>query len=218
MILLAISTSGPIASAALLQNGALLCVMRGEPGLTHSETIMPLCDRLLHEQQLTIRDIDVFAADIGPGSFTGVRIGVCAVNALTYAQNKPAVGVSALAALAFGLPGRICALLDCKNGNGYAALYEDGRELIPPGAVVIDELLASLDSPICFVGDHALHRERILAAIPDATFIGDGILTADAVAAAAYEQYNRFGGTKDILPAYIRPSQAERLYKERPHE
>lgn len=126
MILLALSTSGRAASAALLKDGCLLAEATRDEGLTHSETSLPLTAELLEQNGLAPADVDVFAADIGPGSFTGVRIGVCAINAMAAACGKPVVAVSSLAALREGLPeenGPVCALLDARNGNAYAALF-----------------------------------------------------------------------------------------------
>ena len=99
MILLALSTSGRAASAALLKDGVPLAEATRDEGLTHSETILLLAAELLDQTVLAPRDIGVFAADVGPGSFTGVRIGVCAVNAMAAACGAPVVAVSSLAAL-----------------------------------------------------------------------------------------------------------------------
>ena len=90
MILLALSTSGRAASAALLEDGVPLAEATRDAGLTHSETILPLTCELLEAHGLAPSDIDVFAADVGPGSFTGVRIGVCAINAMAAAFAREA--------------------------------------------------------------------------------------------------------------------------------
>ncbi|MEG1548197.1 MAG: tRNA (adenosine(37)-N6)-threonylcarbamoyltransferase complex dimerization subunit type 1 TsaB [Clostridia bacterium] len=214
MILLALCTSGPAASAALIVDGSPVLQKLASIGLTHSETIMPLIDSLLCENSLRPCDVDVFAADIGPGSFTGVRIGVCAANAMAAACKKPVVGVSSLEALCFGQTAQsVCALLDCRNGNGYAMHYIDGKVFLPPSAVVIDTLLHSIPSETLFVGDHALHRELILSNVSGARF-GSSMLTADMTAAAAWSKFAAGESTNEILPLYLRPSQAERLHKE----
>lgn len=139
MILLAISTSGPVASAALLQDGVLLRKAEGPRERTHSETIMGLIQQAYGD--LEPYGIDALAVDVGPGSFTGVRIGVCVANAMAKAWQKPVIPVSSLAALSHGLAGYVCALLDCRNGNGYAMAAENGRVTLLESAVVVEELL-----------------------------------------------------------------------------
>ena len=88
MMLLSVSTSGSVASAALMKDGPHLPLVKNESGLTHSETILPLCEALFAKFNLTADEIDAYAVDVGPGSFTGVRIGVCAVNAMAAATQK----------------------------------------------------------------------------------------------------------------------------------
>ncbi|MDO5111270.1 MAG: tRNA (adenosine(37)-N6)-threonylcarbamoyltransferase complex dimerization subunit type 1 TsaB [Clostridia bacterium] len=215
MLMLALSTSGPIASACLLRDGVLQSFLQNEGGGTHSETIMPLIDRVLTSAGLAPRDIDLFAADVGPGSFTGVRIGVCASNAMAAANAKPVIGVSSLASLAYGRKGRACALLDARNGNGYAALFEDGMCTLPPSAVVIEDFLSTVPAGTLFVGEGAvLHATRIQSRIPDSR-VEEAALLADAVGKAAWESYQNGMAERELLPLYLRPTQAERLYKER---
>ena len=216
MKLLALCTSGPVASAAIYAERALLSERFGPGGLTHSETIMPLCDALLLECGLTMQDIDVFAADTGPGSFTGVRIGVCAANAMAAAVGKGVMGISSLEALCFEKGGLACALLDARNGNGYAAVYDNGACVVAPSAVVIADFLPTLPKNILLLGEGAvLHAEEIRAVLPDCR-IENASLRADAVGFAAWRTYHKGSRPeKEILPLYLRPSQAERLYKEK---
>lgn len=210
MNLLALSTSGPLPSAALFQDGALVHEAVGQGGKTHSETLMPLVEQVLAWTSLSPSQVDRFAVDVGPGSFTGVRIGVCAANAMAMAQNRLVIGVSSLRALAEGLRGPICALLDCRNGNGYAMLLLDGEILLPESAVVISELLKSVPAGTIFIGDGAvLHREAIQAAVEGARFSGDNAVTAAKVGRCALG----ISGGREALPLYLRPSQAERLYR-----
>ena len=156
MILLALSTSGRAASAALLKDDVPLAEATRDEGLTHSETILLLAAELLDQTGLAPRDIGVFAADVGPGSFTGVRIGVCAVNAMAAACGAPVVAVSSLAALREGIseePGPVCTLLDARNGNAYAALFDKQACLMQPAAAIVAELLPTLPRGTLFVGD-----------------------------------------------------------------
>ncbi len=219
MILLAVSTSGTTASAALMKDGVPLAMLKNESGLTHSETVMPLCANLLEQFSLTARDVDAFAVDVGPGSFTGVRIGVCAINAMAAASGRPVAGVCSLDALyesAKEFPS-VCALLDAKNGKAYAAHYESGKMLLPPSAVTVDELLPLLPRGICYAGDGAAaYAERILEFDETAAILHDrGVLLADAVAVAGYRMHQNGTAHFEALPLYLRPSQAERLRGER---
>ncbi len=213
MKLLALSTSGPLPSAALFSDGALVYEALGQGGKTHSETLMPLVEQALSAAGLMPDQVDVFAADIGPGSFTGVRIGVCAANAMAMAKERPVVGVSSLRALLHGLRGPSCALLDCRNGNGYAMLLGGSREiLLAESAVVVAELLPGIPAGTLFVGDGAaLYRDAILQTVADAGFCGDNAVTAANVGRyALYQQ-----GEREAMPLYLRPSQAERLWQGR---
>lgn len=221
MILLALSTSGRAASAALLKDGCLLAEATRDEGLTHSETSLPLTAELLEQNGLAPADVDVFAADIGPGSFTGVRIGVCAINAMAAACGKPVVAVSSLAALREGLPeenGPVCALLDARNGNAYAALFAGEACAMQPAAVVVAELLPALPAGTLFVGDGAeAYRAEIASAVPDARFAPAerNLLTALPTARCAWRTFRAGDTVPEAMPLYLRPTQAERLYKEK---
>lgn len=210
MNLLALSTSGPLPSAALFINGRLAHAALGQGGKTHSETLMPFVEQVLVSAGLAPNLVDTYAVDIGPGSFTGVRIGVCTASALAMAQNRPVVGVSSLRGLAQGLSGSVCALLDCRNGNGYAMLLFDGEVLMPESAVVISEFLKNPPVGTTFVGDGAvLHRQAIQEAVSDARFVDDNTVTAVKIGLCAFGMPT---AEREALPLYLRPSQAERLY------
>ena len=163
MLMLSLSTSGPIASAAVIKDGQVLSLEVGGHGRTHSETIMPLCEKALQTAGYTPKNMDAFGVDAGPGSFTGVRIGICAANAMAAAFGKPVAAASSLEGLLYGID-NACALLDCRNGNGYAMVKYEGFSP-EPMAVVIDDLLSTLPDGILMAGDGAvMHRERILNA------------------------------------------------------
>lgn len=210
MLMLSISTSGPTASAALIKDGEPISCAAGRAGLTHSETIMPLCEKLLGGAGFGPGDISALAVDIGPGSFTGVRIGVCAANAMGAALCRPIVGVSSLEAL-IGENKNACALLDCRNGNGYAMVRSGGLNM-PPSAVIISELMEKLPENILLMGSGAVtHREALLLSLPLARFAEDNEITAKAVGIAAWKKLMAGEAQKEAVPLYLRPSQAERL-------
>ena len=223
MKLLAIDTSGPAASCAVMDEGRVLCLIAMNRALTHSETIMPAVDRALTESGLTCADIDCFAAVAGPGSFTGVRIGVCAVKGLAHAAGKPCARVHALEALAMNFPGfdgLCCPILDARRGQVYCAAYDMRAgmpaEVLPPEALPLGEFVEKLPAGrrLMFLGDGvAVHAEALRLILGDRAEIAPPHLRdlrADAacvLAAARPEQWMR---AAELTPVYLRAPQAER--------
>lgn len=204
MKLLALDTTSAVATAAVFADGVCLLEREADSSKKHAETALPLIDRLLEETKVSINGIDLFAVDIGPGSFTGVRIGVSLVNAMAFALKKPVIPVDSLAALyeAEGerkLP--VACIIDARNGNGYAALYQAGETLAAPSAVEIEPFLDSLPQGAVVVGD-ALEQKTF----PRAKSVG--------LAALSLVQTAR----DSVEPLYLRSSQAERLHAARKKE
>lgn len=126
MVILAVESTEITASAALADGDRFLAQTNFHTGLTHSETLLPAVEGLLAGAGLTFRDIDLFACSAGPGSFTGVRIGAATVKGLAFGREKPCVGVSALASLAYnflGLEGLVCPVMDARRQVLYNALF-----------------------------------------------------------------------------------------------
>ena len=221
MNILALSTSGRAASAALIRDGISLTRAVCDNGHTHSETIMPLVDSLFASNApFSFGETDAFAADIGPGSFTGVRIGVCIANAFAAATGKPVVGIGALEALARAASQTetVCTLIDARHDNCYAAVYRGGEVRMLPTAVTIQELPALVPQNALFTGDGAaVYRAYLSAAFPEARFADASLhmLCADMLALPSYEKLSQGYCEKEVLPLYLRASQAERLYKEK---
>lgn len=215
MLMLALSTSGPVASTALIKDGEVVSFCENKNGLTHSETIMPLCEEALQQQGLFPADMDAFCVDIGPGSFTGVRIGVCAANAMAAAFSRPVIGISSLESLIFDKE-NACALIDSRNGNGYAMAKCSAANL-EERAVVVKELLKALPDGITFFGDGgSIHKEAILQALPAARLSEKGnVVNAASVGLAAWQKLAEGKTETQVMPLYLRPSQAERLSKEK---
>ena len=127
MLTLAFESSAKAASVALLRDGSLVSQYSQCSGLTHSRTLLPMAEDLLKNAELTLADIDLFAVAQGPGSFTGIRIGVSTVKGLSWACDKPCVGVSTLEGMAWhGLAagGLICPVMDARRQQVYNALFE----------------------------------------------------------------------------------------------
>ena len=221
MLILAFESSARPASVALLRDGSLLSQYSQCSALTHSRTLLPMAEDMLKNAELTIGDVDLFAVAHGPGSFTGVRIGVSTVKGLAWAANKPCVGVSTLEAMAWhGLAagGVVCPVMDARRSQVYNALFEirGGKpvRLCEDRPIALEELapqLRELDSPAFLVGDGAAITAKYLenAGIPF-RMAPENLVWQSAwgVAMAASE---REPGTADsLLPVYLRLSQAER--------
>ena len=205
MKLLAIETTAPVATVALWRDGEVTWYSADDTK-KHAETVLPLVERLLAETGETLSAMDYFAVDIGPGSFTGVRIGVCIANAFGYAMQKPVIGCNALETLREALRGvsePVCTMIDARNGNAYAALYEGENVLLEPKAVVVAEYLDRLPGNVRFAGDvpGLAQSDPASARYPD----------AGALARLAARRTER--AQARALPLYLRASQAERLHK-----
>ena len=224
MKILALDTSGPVAGAGLMEDGVITHEVMASHGLTHSQTAMPMVDQCLSAANLTAKDIDLFAAVAGPGSFTGVRIGVCAVRALAHAWNKPALSVDSLEALAmngFGFRGVICPILDARRGQVYCAAFrfEEGRQ---PVRILDDEAMALTDflkklpenEKCLFLGDGLkVHFPAIAARLGDRAMAAPAHLSYLRAAAAceiACHRADEAGGCMELQPIYLRAPQAER--------
>ena len=155
MTILSLETSAAVASVALLRDGKVLAEAACDASKKHAETVLPAIDALLRGAGCAMAGLDAFAVDVGPGSFTGVRIGVCLANGFALAMAKPVIPVDALRALYEpyrGGSGLYCALIDARNGNAYAARYRDGRCVEAPRAVELAAYGAGLDGARC-IGD-----------------------------------------------------------------
>lgn len=227
MKILAFECSTAIASVAVLGDGKIIGEQTVEAGRRHSEQLLPMADSLLTSLGLSLRDIDSVACSVGPGSFTGVRIGAATVKGLGFGTGKPCVGVSSLEALAYGCiggqrknsPTVICPVIGCRRGNVYNALFRwegDGIiRLCPDRIIGCTELareLVQLAEPTVICGDEssavaALCPESLLRQPP-------GSITPSAVGTArlAYKLLREGGEYTDIAlsPDYLRPCQAER--------
>ena len=229
MILLSIDTSGPACSAALLADGRLLGEIVINSALTHSETIMPAVDELLSRESLTCADVDLFAVAAGPGSFTGVRIGVCAAKGMAHATGKPCARVNSLDALAAGLPfvpGVVCPILDARREQVYCAAYRwTGaalpEKILPDAALPLTELLKALpeNEIITFTGDGAaVHEARIRALLGERARFAPPHARVLRASSAAY--WARLDSScrmeaRLLTPIYLRAPQAERERSEK---
>jgi tRNA threonylcarbamoyladenosine biosynthesis protein TsaB len=167
MLTLAFESSAKSASVALMRDGELLGQYTQYAGLTHSRTLLPMAEDLLRNTETKIADVDVFAVAHGPGSFTGIRIGVATVKGLAWAAEKPAVGVSTLEAMAWhgtaGDGALVCCAMDARRDQVYNALFaiKDGapERLCADRALSVAELVSELnhtEKQIFLIGDGAI--------------------------------------------------------------
>ena len=150
MQIFSMDTSSAAASCALLEDDRPIAQFYTDARLTHSQTIMPMAQALLECSHKSVQDIDLFAVSVGPGSFTGLRIGVAAVKGMAQVLQKPCVPVSALEGLAFNLydrAGILCAALDARCGQVYAACFDADNQmarLTDDSALMAEELCEQL--------------------------------------------------------------------------
>lgn len=230
MLILALDSTALVGSVALCEDDHLLGEFTVNTGHTHSETLLPMVDAVLHTCGKTVDDIDLFACTAGPGSFTGVRIGAATVKGLAFGKGKPCLGISTLEALAYNaepFDGIICPVMDARRAQVYHAIFaSDGKQtsrLCEDRAQAIDNLgdeLSEFDRPIYLVGDgawlvyHTL-AERLgdrLILLPERWRNQSGYAVAQC-ARKAYEQ-GATGTDATLVPVYLRPSQAERTRAE----
>lgn len=227
MIILALDTSAATASAAVAKDGFLIGEISVRNGKTHSQKVIPMIDSLLKMLDYKPEDLDLLAVANGPGSFTGLRIGVVTIKAMAYALNIPVVEVSTLMALAYTVneqDGLICPIMDARNRQVYTGLYrtENGSLSVvkEDSGMDIDELtniLKNCNEPVHFVGDAVpLYEEYIKENGIDARFASDDIFThrAATVAHLAWLMQKDEKNIKDafhVIPNYLRKSQAERM-------
>ena len=224
MKILAIDTSALTATVAILSEDTLLGEISTTTKLTHSQTIMPMIDELLKKVNLDISDIDLFACSEGPGSFTGLRIGIGTIKGLAYGLGKPVVGVSTLEALAHNIAFSdfvIAPIMDARRGQVYNALYKwnDGKLtcIEEPRALSIEELCDELKEKAVFVGDGVnVHKKRITEIMGEnALFAPPHHLfqRAGSVAFAALDK--KPSDAAELTAVYLRKPQAEREREEK---
>lgn len=219
MIILGIECSALSAGAAVMENGKLLSENFVNCGLTHSETLMPMIDSALMMAGKDIDDVDLIAVSDGPGSFTGLRIGVGTVKGLALGAGKKVLGVSPLEALCYnvkGYSGSIAAIMDARRGQVYCAVYRwEGDKLqseLPICAMPLVELLEKLPQGAMFVGDGAMaFREKITDVLGEkAQFPPANLLFQRASSIAAAAEGKEGYDEKMLMPLYLRRPQAER--------
>lgn len=226
MKILALESSAVAASCAISENGKIICESFINIGLTHSQTLLPLINQSLSSVNLTAKDIDIFSVAVGPGSFTGVRIGVATLKGLAFPFDKPCYGISTLEAMAWSCTTEeviICPIMDARCMQVYTAqfTYKDGRvvRLTPDDAIKLDllaENLLNADQKIILIGDGA---DKFYNTLKDrgvnCCLAPESIRQqhASGVALAAHNAHLNGQSpipSEQLVPCYLRLSQAER--------
>ena len=215
MLILGISTSSNIASVALSKDAECIKELNINNNKTHSETLLPLINELLSETNIKLQDINLIACDNGPGSFTGIRIGISTVKAIAESLNIPVIAVSSLEGLAYNIHDSecICSLIDAKNNQVHCGLFDSNHTLI--GNYMADDINTILpvinqNKDILFVGDGAVAHKGLLNIN---NFRSDNLLHAKNINLCAFNKFSKgeILSADSILPMYLRKSQAERM-------
>ena len=221
MKILSIDTSSNLCAVAVLEDTNLINENILDDTKNHSEKIMPVIAQTLEDAKLELKDIDLIVCDKGPGSFTGIRIGIATVMSFVDSLHIRAIGISSLEALMYNAllnesSPYICSLVDAKNENVYFELYSvsdnKASSIITADCKNINELIEILKpyNNICFVGDGSItHHDLLVSNLESPKFCKQNEISSYSLGLAGLNAFN--SGKKDnLLPLYLRKSQAER--------
>ena len=230
MKILAVDTTAKAASVCLAEEDKIIGSFFIDTALTHSRTLMPMLEALLDNTETKADELSAIAVNAGPGSFTGVRIGVAAVKGLAFAHNVPCVSVSTLESMAYnciGVDCIVCAVMDARCSQVYNALFHvkgaSVERLCDDRALALSDLkeeLLRIDGNIVLVGDGAsLSYAYLKDVVPNITLapMNSRIQTASSTALAAFGSLSR-GETltpAELMPVYLRLPQAQRELNKR---
>lgn len=221
MKILAIDTSSKICSVALLEDNVVIDKNELDDGKTHSENLMPLLDELLKRNKINIKQIELLACSVGPGSFTGIRIGVATIKPIAEVLNIKIASVTSLETLARIIEKNdtIVSLIDARNNQVYCGIFDKNynkkEDYIADDINEAIEHIKKYNDIIC-VGDGAiLHKDLLNEKIKDIKFSEENNESAVNVGKIGYKKFleNDLCSADSIVPIYLRKSQAERLKK-----
>lgn len=222
MLVMGIETSTMQGGVALLSEQGLVSEYMANVKATHTERLLPLIDRALHEAGITLSQVEGLAVAVGPGSFTGLRIGLSTAKGLAVAGGKPLVGISTLEAMAWTLPfcaHPVCPILDARKGEIYCALFRNEGDrlirLMEDAALSPDGLLSRIQEQTVFLGDGlAVYGDVLKTRLKElALFPPSARRGGSAAAVADLGRRRLLQGQRDeiseLAPRYLRPSEAE---------
>lgn len=233
MKILAIDTSGPNCSVSILDDNRTIGDFTVNNGITHSQNLVPMIEQAQKFTNTNLSDFDAFACSIGPGSFTGLRIGIATIKGFAISLNKPILSVPTLLGLAYNVSnfdGLICSIIDAKNDNVYAAIYKNdicngehklelAQDYISDNIETLINTLKNYEEDIIFVGDGAeIYRDLILNHLQNDCYnisfaphhINGQYALSIARAAKDMASNNEFTDYNSLSPLYLKKSQAER--------
>ncbi len=232
MKILSIDTSSDICGVSILENNNLIYNFDISTGRTHSENLMPMIVKGFENLNISLNDINLLVCDIGPGSFTGIRIGVATVKAFSDSLDIPCIGISSLESLAYNVSNSkiVFSILDCKNDNCYFALYENNNgyyeNLIEPQAETIESAITILkdyakdnfeNEEITFVGDGVeVFEKQIKENFENIKISTSNKLNSFNLGICGYKKYqNGYDLNTEILPLYLKKPQAQRQLEQK---
>ncbi|HOO26528.1 MAG TPA: tRNA (adenosine(37)-N6)-threonylcarbamoyltransferase complex dimerization subunit type 1 TsaB [Clostridiales bacterium] len=232
MTLLAIESSARVCSVAIVKDEKLLCELFSDSGLTHSKTLMKMIDDAFSFSGIDFAEIDSIAVALGPGSYTGVRIGISCVKGLAHPNDIPCYGVSTLEAMAYnflGINSTVCSVMDARCEQVYAGIFSSNNSKIVSlsgdMALPLNELIEKLDDPsltrpIFLIGDGSdLVYSKLTEEQKKFVFLSPLSIRLQRAGSVAQAVFNNEKiellrkSYKDLNPVYLRPSQAERNLK-----
>lgn len=236
MKILAIDTSSKICGVTIMENEKALIKLVNDDEKTHSVKLMPMIDKAFKDTNLSLDDISLLVCCIGPGSFTGVRIGIATIKAFSDVKNIPVVGITSLESLAYNVKqiskptSLICSLIDAKNENVYCGLYNFSNDLNYTNifAENIDITISKISNiinekqftDIIFVGDGSkIYKEKLENSFKNSIFATENydVQNIISIANIAFNKYNNgeYCNSSSLSPIYLKKSQAEREFEEK---
>lgn len=231
MKILAIDTASEVCSVAILEDKKLIKEISNDNANTHSVKLMPQIKQILKETNLQLKDIDLFACDKGPGSFTGIRIGISTIKAFFDVTGTPSIGITSLMALAYNtdFDGYICSLIDAKSNNVYYGLFDNTTKkhikvnnYLAENINFVTEILKICNKPIFFVGNGSIvYKDMLESTLKEKAIFSknkaDNRLTAISIGTVAFEIFsnNVVNEEYNLSPIYLKKSSAERELEEK---
>lgn len=217
MNILAVDTSGNVCTAAVLSGEKIISEIYVDNKKTHSQTLGLMIDDCLKRAGVTLDGIDLFGCSVGPGSFTGLRIGTGMIKAFCHASGKKCVAVNTLDALAANVQDEkraVCPIIDARRTDVYTAVYENGKKITDYRAITIVELLSELEgNDVLFLGGGAVKfKKQIIASGFCTAHSGISLQRAGSVGRLAYINRDSAVSAYELEPFYLRQTQAERMY------
>ena len=235
MKILAVDTSSKNCSVAIVEvdenkNYNIMAFENSDDEKTHSQKLMPIVDKVFKEHNLTLKDMDLLACCVGPGSFTGIRIGIATMKAFADVTNIKTVSVTSLESLSYNIEedGIIIPIIDCKNNNVYSAIFSrENNTYKQIGENIADNIDNAIrlykanveNKNITFVGDGSiLYKDLLTSSLSNKLiFSNKNTQSSISLAKCAYDKYleGLYGDSNNLSPLYLRKSQAERALVEK---